>query len=263
MFQFNTWPLLLGSLVVGPALAEPFDDATVLTMAHRGTSDLSDENTIEAMNIAYEYGVHIVEVDPRITSDGVYVLMHDRTVDRTTNGHGLIAEMTFNDVSQLTTKSGYAVPTLEHVLQFARERDLILYIDIKEPPDFDEMIRVIEKTKMAQHILLGCYELKTLKTFKERRPSWFAFVTWPIPALSLRQADRLNADGIATLIQLASKRLVRRAHKRGLKVVTMPANHLKRVEKLLRNQVDVLQSDELHLLKSHGRTNGSPDMQTE
>lgn len=241
-----------------PAFGAPFDDGAVLTMAHRGTSDLSDENTLEAMAVADEYGAHIIEVDPRLTADGVYVLMHDRTVDRTTSGHGNISEMTYAEVTELRTHSGFSIPTLKQTLAFARERELLVYIDIKEPPDYDAMIKDIQETEMGQHILLGCYELKTLKTFKQRQPSWFAFVTWPLPARSLRQAERIKADGIATLIQLASRRLVRRAHRRGLKVVTMPANTRKRMEKLRRNQVDVLQSDVLGMLKPFGRAQDGP-----
>ena len=132
MYYIKSLCALVLLLSTSPAWSGPFDDGVVLTMAHRGTSDLSDENTLEAMSVAYEYGAHIIEVDPRLTADGVYVLMHDRTIDRTTNGRGKISEMTYAEVTKLKTQSGYSIPTLKQTLEFARQRNLLVYIDIKE-----------------------------------------------------------------------------------------------------------------------------------
>ena len=98
-------------------------------MGHRGTRVLADENTIAAFQAAVDYGLDIFECDPRLTSDGVYVIMHDSTVDRTTDGSGPVSEMTLEQVKNLRTESGYQVPTLEETLNFAREHDMSVYLD--------------------------------------------------------------------------------------------------------------------------------------
>ncbi len=80
-------------------------------IAHRGLSGLEDENTIPAYLLARESGFIERETDLQITADCYLVEMHDPKVDRTTNGHGWVKEMTFRQIRALQTKNGHQVPT--------------------------------------------------------------------------------------------------------------------------------------------------------
>ena len=79
---------------------EPEDNSGVLSVNHRGYSAIAPENTLPAYRLSKEKGFRYVETDVSFTSDGVPVLLHDASIDRTSDGTGKIAEMTFEQVRQ-------------------------------------------------------------------------------------------------------------------------------------------------------------------
>lgn len=97
-----------------PALAVAC--ATPLPVAHRGGTERYVENTRNAFRQASNYGVNFWETDVRFTSDDVPVIMHDETVDRTTNGTGAVADLTYAQVAALRTADDQPVPTLADIM---------------------------------------------------------------------------------------------------------------------------------------------------
>jgi len=89
-------------------------------MAHRGNSVLCPENTLAAFRQAIEDGADILETDLHLTADGVFVCIHDATLDRTTNGSGPVAQMTLDQIKKLSAGDGRfeteQVPTLQEVM---------------------------------------------------------------------------------------------------------------------------------------------------
>jgi glycerophosphoryl diester phosphodiesterase len=131
-----------------------------IVTAHRGFSGKYPENTIPAFTAAYELGVDIIEFDVRDTADGVPVIMHDETVDRTTNGHGMVTELKFSDLRKLnasywkgTHDSGkrldspeyedLQIPTFQEVLEFCKDKDLGINIQVYVK-DFAVMHKICE-----------------------------------------------------------------------------------------------------------------------
>ena len=146
--------------IAGPALAEPparlgadlrgrlydWSDG-VLVVAHRachapapsrGLAKALPENSLAALDRCVALGVDMVEIDVRRTADGALVLMHDPTVDRTTNGHGRVSELSLEHIKALRLKTpgeggrAEAPPTLEAFLARARGR-ILVNLDVKEP----------------------------------------------------------------------------------------------------------------------------------
>jgi len=226
--------------------ASPWRDDRPITVGHRGTTILEDENTIAAFKLAHQYGIDVFECDPRLTADGVYVIMHDSTVDRTTDGTGKVAEMTLEQVKELRTESGHLVPTLAEALDFALEHNMGVYLDLKEiPEDGGELlVQTIEDAGMTEMVIAGCYEIKTLKMIEEQEPAISTCIAWPYPALTMGMAKRLGADAVGTLKQLASPLAVWHAHKKGLYIITMPINDPKEIEKFTRRGLDAIQTDD-------------------
>lgn len=96
----------------------------VLIAAHRGAHLDHPENSMAAFREAIKIGVDIIELDTRCTKDGVVILMHDRTVNRTSNGTGSVDSMTFGEIRKLRLKhkgkiTDEQVPTLEEALNLA------------------------------------------------------------------------------------------------------------------------------------------------
>lgn len=113
----------------------------VIVVGHRGTKLFAPENTIAAQNIAINMGARAIEMDVRMTADGEFVIMHDATVDRTTNGHGLVSKMTLAEIRKLDAGSwfspefaGEKVPTLREALRNVKGRAAV-DIDFKSGPD--------------------------------------------------------------------------------------------------------------------------------
>jgi glycerophosphoryl diester phosphodiesterase len=101
-------------------------DKKVLNIAHRGASAFRPENTMEAFMEAITLGADIIEMDVRQTADGHLVLLHDETVDRTTDGTGAVSELTLKQVKALDAGMGTRIPTLEEVFShFARDEVIL------------------------------------------------------------------------------------------------------------------------------------------
>ena len=114
---------------------------TYYNVAHRGLSRAENENTIDAIAAAYECGATHVEIDVQMTKDGELAVMHDATINRTTNGSGKISEMTKSELSAFSviknidgkvTGKQSAIPFLGDVLEYCKGKDLIAVIEIKD-----------------------------------------------------------------------------------------------------------------------------------
>ncbi len=134
------------------------DIPDVLVVAHRGDWRYQPENSIPALEYSVKIGVDVVEVDLQRTKDGVLILMHDATLDRTTSGKGKVAEKTIDEIKKLTLKNGcgirtpHKVPTLEETLVALKGRVLI-NLD-KADRYFDEVYALLKKTGTARQIIM-------------------------------------------------------------------------------------------------------------
>ncbi|MEM9660552.1 MAG: glycerophosphodiester phosphodiesterase family protein, partial [Planctomycetota bacterium] len=142
----------------------------VRVVAHRGGALLGPpENTLPAIDKAIAIGADLIEIDIRQTADGHLVLMHDETVDRTTNGVGRVDQMTLAEIGKLTVNSQGAetvrVPTLEEALAAMKGR-IDPDLDFKEG-DLQPLLRVVRKLDLAPFCTLhGSWE-RSLKTSVE------------------------------------------------------------------------------------------------
>lgn len=110
-------------------------------MGHRGAAGYAPENTLEGIREAAHRGVRSVEVDAKLTSDGVVILMHDDTLDRTTTGRGAVAGTTHAEIAALDGGAwfganwrGIGVPTLADALALVADLDMQVNIEIKPCP---------------------------------------------------------------------------------------------------------------------------------
>ncbi len=113
----------------------------VIAVGHRGTLKFAPENTLAAHDKAIEMGARAIEMDVRMTADGEFILMHDPWVNRTTNGSGLVSQMTLAEIRSLDAGSwfskefaGESVPTLREALRNIKGRAAV-DIDFKSGPD--------------------------------------------------------------------------------------------------------------------------------
>jgi glycerophosphoryl diester phosphodiesterase len=146
----------------------------VVSVAHRGGIVAGvPENTMAAFRAAVNQGVDAIEIDLRGTKDGAVVIMHDETVDRTTNGIGRVADQTLAELKRLDAGQGESIPTYEEVLQFLAGTCVTLLLDIKASPDLDKakVVRLTEAHDAVLNVIVGTRSIEDLRAFQALNPS--------------------------------------------------------------------------------------------
>ena len=138
----------------------------ILVAAHRAEHPAFPENSLAAMKEAIRNGVDIIELDVRETKDGVLVIMHDKTLNRTTTGRGPVAEMTYDQLQQLFLlhegkPTAEKIPTFKEVLDLVKGK-VMLDIDYKAEGKraAKATTRLLRKTKTEKQVLFFLYDYK-------------------------------------------------------------------------------------------------------
>ena len=138
----------------------------ILVAAHRAAHQNFAENSIAALEESIRLEVDIVELDVRMTNDSVLVILHDRTVDRTTNGEGKLSEMTFGEARSLRLlhqdqPTEQVIPTLDEVLPIAKDK-ILIDIDFKanSKEALVKTVELIKKYGMEHQIIFFLYDYK-------------------------------------------------------------------------------------------------------
>ena len=143
------------------------DDNNILVVAHRGDWRNAPENSLQAIKNAIDMGVDIIELDVRLSKDSVPILMHDKTLDRTTNGKGKINNWTLDSLKTLHLKNGlgrittHKIPTLEEALKTTKDKVLV-NLD-KCYNDFNKVYETINKTDTQHQVILKAYNKKYIE----------------------------------------------------------------------------------------------------
>lgn len=164
-------------------ITKAFDDThskTVLIAAHRGAHLEVPENSLPAFRKAIELGIDIIELDVRCTKDGVLVLVHDKTVNRTTNGTGDVDSFTFEEIRKLRLKhngqlTNEQIPTLEEALKIAKGK-ILVDLDIKGEACLPAIMETIAQTKTENNVFFFVYEPLYAKIVKDKNPAFRTLV---------------------------------------------------------------------------------------
>jgi glycerophosphoryl diester phosphodiesterase len=158
---------------------------TPLFIAHRGLSARYPENTLAAFSGAIDAGAHMIELDVCLSKDRHLVVIHDETVDRTTNGTGAVKALTLNQLSQLDAGSWFhprfkeeRLPTLARVLD-AVKGHLLVNIEIK-PEAFEEdgpadaverqVLALLREKNMLAEVVVSSFEWRVLENLRKMEP---------------------------------------------------------------------------------------------
>ena len=150
-------------------------------IGHRGVKNLAPENTLDSISKAFDIGLHWVEVDVKITKDNVPFLLHDDSLERTTNGHGLANLKKYSEIKLLDAgyyfynkKTKIYPPSLQEVLELIRQKKKSLNIELKPNKGFEQLnviktIEVIEKFSDLE-IYYSSFDIDSCILLKEILP---------------------------------------------------------------------------------------------
>nr|WP_048149033.1 glycerophosphodiester phosphodiesterase family protein [Palaeococcus ferrophilus] len=140
-------------------------DKRIFVLGHRGYSAKYPENTLLAFRKAIEAGADGVELDVWLTRDGEVVVIHDETVDRTSNGSGKVKEMTLDELKSLDFGNGERIPTLEEVFE-ALPEDAIINVELKDA-DAAEKAADIIKSHNPSRVIVSSFLIDALREYRK------------------------------------------------------------------------------------------------
>lgn len=143
-------------------------------IAHRGASAHAPENTISAFQLALEQGADGIELDVMLSKDGHLVVIHDTTVDRTTDGEGFVKDMTLEELKSFDAGEGQKIPTLDEVLEEFGGR-FIINVELKNYSSvFDrlpiEAAKIVKKYQLGESVLVSSFNPFNLPRFHAHMP---------------------------------------------------------------------------------------------
>lgn len=267
---------------VGPAPDHPYTTGKqrLWVLAHRGGKSLGPENTLYTFRKAVDIGVDVIELDVRVSGDGRLVVIHDPTVDRTTDGSGRVQDLTLNQIKQLDAGhrwspedgsgfplrgQGIRVPTLNEVFEsLAYQR---INIEMKSGGGFpvQTLCALIRKARRLDTVMVASFEDDLLDRFRSACPEVATAAgandTRNFIGLSLVGLSRMYRPGALAFqvpreygdFSLVNRAFVSAAHERNMKVHVWTINDPLAMQDLIRMNVDGIVTDYpdrlLHLLQ--------------
>lgn len=232
---------------------------SVTIYAHRGARGHAPENTLLAFSLAFELGADAIEFDVQRSSEGQLVVIHDDTVDRTTDGRGYVRETPFVKLRELNAgvrwNTPQHIPTLAETLALVEARGGAMNLELKASSREDALATaaiiesaLAERSELLRsRILLSSFELDAVAWLKSRLPwlrvgALFTGAQGRNEDMVSRALD-LDAEAIHPNIRLVQPDLLERAHVFGLRVNVWTANRRPTIRRLLALGVDGIFSD--------------------
>jgi glycerophosphoryl diester phosphodiesterase len=227
-----------------------------LISAHRGGRAEAPENTVAAFRYAAALGAPGAECDVHLSADGVPVVIHDDTVDRTTNGTGEIRDLTAAELAALDARSVHAdwpepagVPTLAEVLEVTRAIDYFeVEIKADEPSRIEALVPLvideIDRAGMREKVRFISFDPDICALCHRLAPDMkLSLLVNQTTAAEIAKALELGCDGIAGWVETATEGFIAAAHERGLAVTIWTVNEDADFENVLAWGADVITTD--------------------
>lgn len=233
-----------------------------LIIAHRGDSKHAPENTFAAFKRAIDAGADGIELDVRLAKDGVAVVFHDSSLKRIAGRKGKIAHYTstelgiidagswFNRVAPSFANAAYkneSVPTLAETLEFLKSFDGLIYIELKcKEADTEQLAKavtdVICGSKLLPQIVVKSFKLSAIPHVKKFCPTVRTAALFAPKIMNvirkdkhlLNLAEEAGADEISLHFTLATRKLMKKAAKRNLRVIIWTADHPRWIRRALK-----------------------------
>ena len=232
--------------------------------AHRGASHYAPENTLAAFEIAIKQQADAIELDVKMTADGHVVVIHDQTLDRTTDGTGNVADMELAQIKELDAGIHYddqfmgeKVPTLEEVL-IQMDKRIPINIELTNYASLfnnlpEEVATIVRECSMEDFILFSSFNPIALLKIKKLLPEVpVGLLCLPgkngsIPRSHL--VNRLSHEAIHPEYRDISSRLIHAAHKHNKRVHAYTVNHVSDIQNMFDIGVDGIFTDNPSLAK--------------
>ncbi len=214
----------------------------MIIIGHRGAMGYEPENTLRSFQKALDLKVDMIEFDVHHCQTGKIVVIHDETVNRTTNGRGLVAQKTLTELKELNAGKGEKIPTLEEVLDLIK-RKVKVNIELKGPNTAKATLKIIkkyikEKNWTYDDFLISSFDSPLLETLRNLdNQIQIAVAVDKDPLNYIEFSKKIKAYSIHPIVKRTGKKFVELAHQSNLKVFVWTVKP-KQIKKMIKLGVD-------------------------
>lgn len=237
--------------------------ALPLNIGHRGAAGEAPENTLPAFELALAQGADGIEFDVQLSRDGVPVVIHDPTLDRTTPGSGRVCEHNISALRRLDAGSwfntrhpararsrykGSKIPLLLEVLEWVRDKQCLAFLEIKEGGDVypgieAKILDAIDRAGIMPLITVISFNLPTLRRLRRMDSRIALGIDYTRPVLAVRRARSIGAKTLLPHWAFASWRLLSRAHRAGIQILVWDLDQPRWMRRKISDGVDGIVTD--------------------
>ncbi|MGH7889016.1 MAG: glycerophosphodiester phosphodiesterase [Thermodesulfobacteriota bacterium] len=213
------------------------DKRQFFKIAHRGASAYEPENTLRSFRRAIDMGAEMMELDVRLSSDGHLVIIHDKRVDRTTNGKGLVRDMTLGDLKKLDAGKGEKIPTFEEVVDLAKGK-IKLVVELKDQGTEEKVIKLVKENGLIDDVFLVSFHCDSVKRVKGLEPRIRTGLIMLFSFNTAAKGRECHVDAVAPSHYFITRGMVESVHRSGMYLFTWTVDDPKKAKKLKEMGVD-------------------------
>ncbi|MGD0643281.1 MAG: glycerophosphodiester phosphodiesterase family protein [Candidatus Bathyarchaeia archaeon] len=219
----------------------------MLRIGHRGARAYAPENTLASFKKALEIGVDAVELDVRRTKDNQLVVIHDTNVKRTTDGEGLVSELTLKEIKGFSAEKGEKIPTLHEALDFL-DKKVKVFVELKETGIEEQVLSIVHEKGIEKNVVIISFledALKKVRALDKDIETGLLYANHKNP---IKAALELKANYLLALYRFTHTANVEKAHENGLKMIVWTINKPEEIEEYTKKGVDGIASDKPDIL---------------
>ncbi|WP_026909355.1 glycerophosphodiester phosphodiesterase [Paucisalibacillus globulus] len=222
-------------------------------IGHRGYPVKYPENTMSSFQATIELGYTHMELDVHLSKDGVPVVMHDHRIDRMTDGTGEIRSYSFKELQEFKVKSVERIPTLEQVLQLAKNR-IIVSIELKDTKLYkgieEKVLKVIEKVDMLEQVYIISFNHQSLANIRKiSKKVKIGPLVSKLKRPHFRLINKLDAQYIAVKQDSLNEEDIKKCEEVGIQLVVWTVNSEDRMRFFKQFPSVLVTTDELEKYK--------------
>lgn len=220
--------------------------------AHRGASGYAPENTIPAFELALQQGADAFELDVQLTRDDEVVVIHDETLERTTNGTGWVADHSLEDLRRLDAGHGFEkfagtrIPTLGEVFELVRDLDTVVNVELKNSRMAyqgleERVLALVDAFDMASRVVISTFNHYSIRHLVRLGTPLTLGALYSEPLWKPWQyAGRLGASALHPSVAATRRKVVEKSHDHGLGVHVWTVNEPDDIKRMVRLGVDAV-----------------------
>jgi glycerophosphoryl diester phosphodiesterase len=220
----------------------------MLKIAHRGAKGYEPENTLKAFQKALDLNADGIELDVHLSADGHIIVIHDETIDRTTNGKGFVNTLSLTELKSFLIENQYEIPTLNEVFDLTDKKCLI-NIELKGVGTSNKVVSLIEeyisdKNWNYEHFIISSFDWNYLEEVRNLNPNIaIGVLTEENLDTALAFAEKIKARAIHPDYHLLNMENVNQVQKKGFLVLPWTVNIEEDIQKIKSFKVDGIISD--------------------